>query len=148
MFDKLLGRKSGAEGSQGSADPQSQQDMATDDAWPEEIRLKSDRKTLEVHYDDGTTHVLSAEYLRVYSPSAEVRGHGAASERKIIGGKRGVEILKVEPVGNYAIRLSFDDLHNTGIFSWNYLAQMATEQETWWQAYLDALKDKGLSRDK
>jgi DUF971 family protein len=164
MFNKLLGRTSGAGKSQPGSDPQMQQDMASrntsahddndkdrmaeDEVWPEEIRLKADRRTLEVHYVDGTRHSLSAEYLRVYSPSAEVRGHGAASERKIIGGKREVEIIKVEPVGNYAVRLSFDDLHNTGIFSWKYLAQMATEQESWWQNYLDAMQDKGLSRDR
>ncbi|MEM8812614.1 MAG: DUF971 domain-containing protein [Pseudomonadota bacterium] len=114
--------------------------------WPTEIRLKADRKALQVTFDDGTDVTLSAEYLRVLSPSAEVKGHGPA-DRKTMFGKRHVEILKVEPVGNYAIRLTFDDLHDTGIYSWIYLRELGDEREARWAAYLAEIHEKGLSRD-
>lgn len=156
MFEKLLGRKAqepdqdqGASSSMATTDTSAGElpsDAIEAADWPDEIRLKSDRKVLEVRYEDGRALALPAEYLRVYSPSAEVRGHGN-EERKIIGGKRNVEIIKVEPVGNYAVRLSFDDLHNTGIYSWAYLAEMAEKQDQWWPAYMSALENKGLSRD-
>ena len=149
MFDKLLNRntpKPDQEIPSQDTGPHDHAPASGEEPWPEEIRLKSDRRTLEVRYEDGVCHALPAEYLRVYSPSAEVRGHGA-DERKIIGGKRNVEIIKIEPVGNYAVRLSFGDLHNTGIFSWAYLAEMAEKRDEWWPAYLSALQDKGLSRD-
>ena len=114
--------------------------------WPTEIRLKKDRRTLHVAFDSGETYELPAEYLRVVSPSAEVQGH-SPSERKTVGGKRNVEILKVEPVGNYAVRLTFDDLHDTGIYSWAYLRALGCEKEERWGRYLAELAEKGLSRE-
>ena len=113
--------------------------------WPTELRLHKDRKTLTVSFDDGTSFELAAEYLRVRSPSAEVQGHSPA-ERRTVGGKRDVQILELNPVGNYAVRLVFDDLHSTGIFSWDYLFELGQNREQYWREYLDELKDKNLSR--
>jgi DUF971 family protein len=113
---------------------------------PVEIRLKRAEKRLEVDFDDGAAFILPAEYLRVESPSAEVQGH-APSERKTVPGRRHVGIMAVEPVGHYAIRILFDDLHDTGIYSWEYLHQLGREQERRWRDYLAALDAKGLSRD-
>lgn len=113
---------------------------------PLEIRLKSRQKALEIDFDDGTSVTLPAELLRVESPSAEVQGHGAG-QKKTVPGRRHVGIMSVEPVGNYAIRISFDDLHDTGIYSWNYLHELGRNQESVWQAYLDRLDAEGLSRD-
>jgi len=96
------------------------------DPWPTEIRLSRDRRALAVSFDNGESHALSAEYLRVFSPSAEVQGH-SPEQRVTVGGKAKVEILKVEPVGNYAVRLRFDDLHDTGIFTWKYLLTLGRE---------------------
>src|SRR3954462_4975592 len=87
------------------------------DPWPTEIRASKDRRTLAVAFDNGESHTLTAEYLRVFSPSAEVQGN-SPEQRVTVGGKSDVEILKVEPVGNYAVRLGFDDMHNTGIYTW------------------------------
>lgn len=115
-------------------------------AWPTEIRLHKDRKALTLSFDNGESYTLSAEYLRVRSPSAEVQGH-APSERKTVAGKRDVAILEVHPVGNYAVRLVFDDLHSTGIYSWTYFAELGRNQEAYWQEYLDELAAKGLSRE-
>lgn len=115
-------------------------------ATPTEIRLRRAEKRLEVDFDDGARFSLPAEYLRVESPSAEVQGHGP-SERKIVPGRRHVGILSLEPVGNYAVRILFDDTHDTGIFSWDYLHELGRTQARKWQAYLDALKSQGLSRD-
>jgi DUF971 family protein len=114
--------------------------------WPTELRLAKDRKTLTVSFDNGDTFNLDAEYLRVLSPSAEVQGH-SPDERKTVPGKRNVAILEVHPVGNYAVRLMFDDLHSTGIFSWDYLAELGRERARKWQDYIDELASKGLSRD-
>ncbi|WP_407047911.1 gamma-butyrobetaine hydroxylase-like domain-containing protein [Methyloraptor flagellatus] len=114
--------------------------------WPTEIRLTKDRRTLVVTFEDGESHELAAEYLRVESPSAEVQGHSPA-ERKTVPGKRDVTIVAVEPVGNYAVRLTFDDLHSSGIFGWGYLQKLGRERETIWGEYLAALEAKGLSRD-
>ena len=114
--------------------------------WPTELRISKDRKTLAVAFDNGERHELSAEYLRVCSPSAEVKGH-APSEKKTVPGKRLVEIIKIEPVGNYAVRLKFDDMHDTGIFTWDYLYDMGMRQDEMWADYLKALEEKGLSRD-
>jgi DUF971 family protein len=114
--------------------------------WPTEIRLHKDRRTLSVTFDDGSTYPLPAEYLRVRSPSAEVQGHSPA-ERKVIGGKRDVAVLEVQPVGNYAVRLVFDDLHATGIYTWAYLAELGRNQDSYWRDYLAELAAKGLSRD-
>jgi DUF971 family protein len=113
--------------------------------WPKELRLRKDRKTLTVVFDDGETFDLPAEYLRVCSPSAEVQGH-SPSERRTVGGKQNVEILEVHPVGNYAVRLVFDDMHSTGIFSWDYLFELGRNREDNWRRYLDDLAVKNLSR--
>jgi DUF971 family protein len=114
--------------------------------WPLEIRLKQVEKRLEVAFDDGVTFAYPAEFLRVESPSAEVKGHGPGQER-IVAGRRHVGIVAIEAVGNYAIRIRFDDLHDTGIYSWAYLYEIGADRETIWQAYLDALDARGLSRD-
>jgi DUF971 family protein len=113
--------------------------------WPTELRLRKDRKTLTVVFDDGETFDLPAEYLRVCSPSAEVQGH-SPSERRTVGGKQNVEILEVHPVGNYAVRLVFDDMHSTGIFSWDYLFELGRNREDNWGRYLADLAAKNLSR--
>src|SRR5262245_64035086 len=120
--------------------------MAESRPWPVEVRLQKDRRALVVAFDDGAAFTLPAEYLRVESPSAEVQGHGP-DERKTVPGKRDVEILEVLPVGNYAVRLVFDDMHSTGIYSWDYLHELGREQSTRFQKYLDTLKAKGLSRE-
>ncbi len=114
--------------------------------WPTEIRLTKDKKTLVVRYDDGAVFDLAAELLRVLSPSAEVQGH-SADQRKTVPGKRNVGIRAVEPVGNYAVRLVFDDGHSTGIFTWAYLAKLGRERESLFAAYLGELAAKGYSRD-
>jgi DUF971 family protein len=116
-------------------------------AWPVEIRLPKDRRTLRVAFDDGRTFDLSAELLRVTSPSAEVQGHSEA-ERKTVGGKRNVTILSVDPVGNYAVRLGFDDMHSTGIYSWAFLRDLGVNAGQRFQDYLDDLQAKGLDRDR
>jgi DUF971 family protein len=124
----------------------SSQDGTGAEPWPTEIRLHKDRRALTVAFDNGDTFALSAEYLRVKSPSAEVQGH-APEERKTVPGKRKVAILEVLPVGNYAVRLVFDDLHSTGIYSWDYLCDLGRHQGDYWQDYLDELAAKGLSRE-
>ena len=115
--------------------------------WPTEVRLAKDRRSLRIAFDDGSAFDLPAEYLRVTSPSAEVQGHSPA-ERRTVGGKRDVEIIGVEPVGNYAVKLVFDDMHDTGIYGWDYLYRLGDEQADRWQAYLDELDAKGLSRER
>jgi DUF971 family protein len=119
---------------------------ATTQAWPTELRLHKDRRTLTVSFEGGERFDLAAEYLRVKSPSAEVQGH-SAEERKTVPGKRNVEIIEVLPVGNYAVRLVFDDMHSTGIFGWEYLLDLGRRHERYWQDYLDELAAKALSRD-
>ncbi len=113
--------------------------------WPTELRLHKDRKTLTIAFDNGATFDLAAEYLRVRSPSAEVQGH-SPDERKTVAGKRNVAILEVNPIGNYAVRLVFDDMHSTGIFSWDYLRELGKNRAGYWQDYLDDLAGKGLAR--
>ena len=113
--------------------------------WPTELRLHKDRKVLTVAFDNGENFDLSAEYLRVRSPSAEVQGH-SPSERRVVAGKQNVQILEVHPVGNYAVRLVFDDLHSTGIFSWDYLLELGQNRQRYWQDYVAELKEKNLSR--
>ena len=115
--------------------------------WPSELRVSKDRKLLSIAFDTGEAHELSAEYLRVCSPSAEVKGH-APSQKKTVPGKRQVEIIKIEPVGNYAVRIHFDDMHNSGIFSWTYLLELGRDREAYWGGYLRELEQKGLSRDR
>ena len=113
---------------------------------PTEIRVKKREKTLEVDFDDGSKFCLPAELLRVESPSAEVQGH-SPGEKKTIAGRRHVGIMGVEQVGNYAIKINFDDMHDTGIFSWDTLYNYGVQQDELWQSYLSDLKVKGLSRD-
>lgn len=113
--------------------------------WPTELRLHKDRKALTVTFDSGERFELSAEYLRVKSPSAEVQGHSPA-ERKTVAGKKNVAILELHPIGNYAVRLAFDDLHSTGIYSWDYLLALGRNREVNWREYLDELAGKGLER--
>ena len=119
----------------------------TEPAWPVEIRLAKDHRELHVTYDDGKTFRLPAELLRVTSPSAEVQGHSDA-QRKTVGGKRNVTILSVDPVGNYAVRIGFDDMHDTGIYSWAFLRDLGVNAERRFQDYLDDLQAKGLDRDR
>lgn len=121
--------------------------MSESAVWPTEIRLSKDRRSLTISFDDGTTHVLSAELLRVTSPSAEVQGHTEA-ERKTVGGKRNVSILSVDAVGNYAVRIGFDDMHSTGIYSWTFLRDLGLNADRRFQDYLDDLAAKHLDRDK
>lgn len=113
--------------------------------WPVEIRLKRSARVLEVTFDDGNHVRLGAEYLRVESPSAEVQGHGPG-QKKVPAGKRNVAIIDVQPVGNYAVRLVFDDGHSTGIYGWGYLAELAREHDRRWESYLDALAAAGQTR--
>lgn len=114
--------------------------------WPTEIRLKKAEKRLEIDFDDGTTVQFSAEYLRVESPSAEVQGHGP-HQKQLVPGKAKVGIAGLEPVGHYAIRILFDDGHDTGIYSWAYLHTLGQEQQTRWRTYLAALQAAGQSRE-
>ena len=115
--------------------------------WPTELRLAKDRRALTVNFEDGMSFTLPSEYLRVTSPSAEVQGH-TPDQRKTVPGKRDVEILRVEPVGNYAVRLVFDDLHDSGLYTWDYLHALGVGHDERWQAYLRELEEKGLGRDK
>ncbi len=113
--------------------------------WPTELRLKDHGRTLVVTFDNDETFDLAAEYLRVESPSAEVKGHGPGQEQ-LVAGKRNVAISRLEPVGTYAVRVIFDDSHSTGLFTWNYLARLGREKETLWPAYVEKLKASGLAR--
>ena len=110
-----------------------------------EIRLNTAERVLQVWFDDGTQFSLPAEYLRVESPSAEVQGH-SPEQKQTVAGKRDVRIISIEPVGNYAVRLVFDDRHDTGIYSWEYLQELGRDQPRRWSAYLAALAARGLSR--
>jgi len=114
--------------------------------WPTELRLRKDKAALTIAFDTGETFEFPAEFLRVHSPSAEVQGH-SPDERKTVSGKRNVTIIEVHPVGNYAVRLVFDDMHSTGIFSWDYFVRLGHDQGRMWRHYLDELTAKGLSRD-
>ena len=113
--------------------------------WPREIHLRREDRVLEIAYDDGRRDRLAAELLRVESPSAEVQGHGEG--KTLVGGKRWVGINSVEAVGNYAIRILFDDGHDTGIYSWRYLRFLADEGARLLDEYLVALEARGLGRD-
>jgi DUF971 family protein len=124
-----------------------ERDVSDEKPWPTELRLSKDRKTLTVTFDNGESNAYEAEYLRVCSPSAEVQGH-SPEQRKTVPGKRAVEILKIDPVGNYAVRLHFDDMHSSGIFSWEYFLTLARDRETLWGGYLKELEEKGLSRER
>jgi len=111
-----------------------------------ELRLDRAAKVLHVAFDDGTAYALPAELLRVESPSAEVQGHNPG-QKQTVAGRRHVNIMSIEPVGHYAVRLVFDDLHDTGIYSWAYLADLGRNQDRLWTAYLDALASRCLSRE-
>ena len=116
-------------------------------AWPVEIAVRDAGRTLAVTFDDGAAFDLPAEYLRVMSPSAEVQGH-SRRERKTVGGKRNVAVIGADPIGSYAVRLSFDDMHSTGIFTWSYLYELGQQRETNWADYIADLDAKALSRDR
>ncbi len=113
---------------------------------PTEIRLVREEKRLEVDFPDGKSFSLPAELLRVESPSAEVQGHGPG-QKTLVAGRRHVGIMGLEPVGNYAVRIKFDDLHDSGIFTWELLYDYGMRQDDMWQAYLDEMERQGLSRD-
>jgi DUF971 family protein len=113
--------------------------------WPVELRLGDAGGLLRVVFDTGDTLELAAEYLRVESPSAEVKGHGPGQEQ-LVWGKRKVKIKALEPIGTYAVRIVFDDGHNTGLFTWPYLLKLGRERDDIWQAYLGKLEQAGLSR--
>ena len=113
--------------------------------WPTDLRFKRDARVLEIDFDTGETFSLPFELLRVESPSAEVQGHGP-SQKQIVPGKQMVSVSGVVPTGNYAVRLQFDDGHDTGIFSWDYLYRLGSEQDAIWSQYLKALEERGLSR--
>ena len=112
---------------------------------PTEIRLRRVSRLLVVAFDDGSEFEYTFEYLRVHSPSAEVKGHGPGQEF-LQTGKENVQVTAVEPVGHYAVRLVFDDGHDTGLFTWKYLFQLGTQRDSNWQAYLDRLKAAGYAR--
>lgn len=112
---------------------------------PEELKLHRRSRELEVRFADGMSGRLSAEFLRVHSPSAEVKGH-VAGEGMLVTGKEGVNISAVEPVGRYAVRLVFDDGHNTGLFTWPILYELCSERERKWQRYLERLAQAGVTR--
>ena len=112
---------------------------------PVSINLHQKSRILEIEFDDGEKFELSCEYLRVHSPSAEVKGHGPGQE-VLQTGKENVNIKEIEPVGNYAIKLIFDDGHNTGLYAWSYLYELGVEHDNNWMNYLDALKKVGYVR--
>ncbi len=114
--------------------------------FPREIRLLREERTLEIEFDDDKVFRYPAEYLRVESPSAEVMGHGPG-QKQIIAERAEVGILEVEPVGHYAIRIKFDDLHDTGIYSWDYLRHLGENRDEIWDRYLQALEERGLTRE-
>lgn len=120
--------------------------MSNETAWPVEIRLSPDKRLLTVTFDDGVATAFEAEFLRVLSPSAEVQGH-SPEQRQTVPAKRNVTIRAVEPVGNYAVRLTFDDGHNTGLYSWRYFRTLGDNRDALWAGYLSELAQKGLGRD-
>ena len=116
-------------------------------AWPKELRVSADRKMLTVRFTDERCFAIEAELLRVRSPSAEVQGHSPA-QRVTVGGKADVTISKVLPVGNYAVRLVFDDGHDSGIFTWSFLSELGESKEQSWADYIAELSEKGMSRTR
>jgi DUF971 family protein len=114
--------------------------------WPVELRVDTARSALSITFDSGERFALPAEYLRVESPSAEVQGHSAA-QKQTVAGKRQVKIVSVEPIGNYAARMIFDDGHDTGLYSWDYLYELGRDQNAKWAAYLSALRRTGGKRE-
>jgi DUF971 family protein len=118
---------------------------AVNTVWPTELVVNRAERVLKVTFDDGRSFSLPAEYLRTQSPSAEVQGH-SESQRQTVGGKQMVAITGIEQVGNYAVKLLFDDGHDTGLFSWSYLHALGRDQDLRWKKYLQELADKGLRR--
>lgn len=118
---------------------------AGDEPWPTELRVDKDKRNLLILFDDGTSYDLTAELLRVFSPSAEVQGH-SPSQRVTVAGKKNVGIARLEPVGNYAVRIVFDDGHDTGLYSWSYLKELGQNREQHMASYFEELSRKGLSR--
>lgn len=114
--------------------------------WPQELKYLKAEKILEITWEDGRVDRLSAELLRVESPSAEVQGHGP-QQKTLVPGRAHVGIMEIEPVGHYAVRLKFDDLHDTGIYSWAYLRGLGDNRDALWAAYLKAIEKHGLSRE-
>ncbi|HYH19487.1 MAG TPA: DUF971 domain-containing protein [Azospirillum sp.] len=114
--------------------------------WPTEVRLKQEEKRLEIDFDDGKSFSYPAEYLRVLSPSAEVQGHGPG-QKITQWGKLHVGIMRLETVGRYALKIVFDDLHDSGIYTWNYLYELGQDQERLWAEYLAEIEAKGFSRE-
>lgn len=114
-------------------------------AWPKEIRLNSDKNALSVEFEKGGSFEYAAEFLRVLSPSAEVQGH-SPDQRVTVPGKSDVLVKAIEPVGNYAIRIVFDDGHDSGLYSWEYLFELGSSYDERWQEYVEELEEKGLSR--
>jgi DUF971 family protein len=113
--------------------------------WPTELKLGKDKRVLTVAFDDGAQFALPAELLRVLSPSAEVQGH-SPEQRVTVPGKKNVRMVQMEPVGTYAVRITFDDGHNTGLYMWDYLRDLGENQEARFRSYLNELAEKGLSR--
>lgn len=113
--------------------------------WPNELRLNADKDLLTVTFETGERFALAAEYLRVESPSAEVQGHGPL-EKTIVPRKRTVKIRTLQPVGRYAVRIVFDDGHDTGLYTWSYLFELGRDHEKKWAAYVRALMERGLTR--
>ena len=113
---------------------------------PTALVYRREARKLELRFADGARFCLSAEYLRVESPSAEIQGHGPG-RKVILGGRRHIGIMRIEPVGHYAVRIIFDDLHDSGIFTWSYLRALGEEQQARWAAYEEALATRGLSRE-
>lgn len=121
--------------------------VVTSHPYPRGIKLHQKSRLLEIHFNDGSHFMLPCEFLRVYSPSAEVRGHGPGQEILVIG-KESVNIKDIEPIGNYAIKLRFDDGHDTGLYSWEYLYTLGKKQTQLWQEYLNRLQQAGYKRQQ
>ncbi len=116
------------------------------DIWPTELKVTKNRQQLVVTFNNGESFTLSAEMLRVLSPSAEVQGHGPG-QKLTVPGKRNVAIISMTPTGNYAVRIGFDDMHDTGIFTWSYLRELGERGEELFAAYENELNEKGMNRD-
>lgn len=114
--------------------------------WPTELRLNKDKRLLSVTFDSGEQLAFDAEFLRVHSPSAEVQGH-SPEQRQTVPGKQSVAISAIDPIGNYAVRITFDDGHNTGLFTWDYFRSLNADRDALWAGYLNDLAQKGLGRE-
>ena len=139
-------KRSGPKAQEPTAPGRPAEDAPGKDPWPTELRVNRAEKRLTVTFDNGERFTFPAEFLRVESPSAEVQGHGPG-QKTIVAGRRHIGIMDLEPVGNYAVRIKFDDLHDTGMYSWRYLYYLGKSQDRLWRDYLSALEERGLSRD-